>query len=231
MAKPGDTISRIATSPDPESAHRTQRRRRPTGAPPALPRKIGTTGVFWLVMTAILLSSVLLALHYDPWFRLGDRTDTATLRWMAALRVGWLTTLARGIKAAGSGWTVMVLGLGTCAFLMIFRRWRHLLVYLGIVFVFLSVGSTLFNAAHRPRPYGVSIISGWGGFSMPSPPVGVLALVLAGVAYTLVVPGRPRWYAKVAIAATVLVFGWARMYLAIDHPSDVVFGAILGIAI
>ena len=187
--------------------------------------------MFWLAMTALLLSALLLGLHYDPWFRLADRADTAALRWMSGARTGWLTAAARAIKAAGSGWTIMVLGLGTCTALMIFRRWRHLLVYLGSVFVFLSIGSQLFDAAHRPRPFGVAIIGGWGGFSMPSPPVGVLALVLVGVAYTLVVPGRPRWYAKLAIAATVLVFGWARMYLAIDHPSDVVFGAILGIAI
>jgi membrane-associated phospholipid phosphatase len=182
-------------------------------------------------MTGLLVSSLLVGLHYDPWFRLGDRADTAMLRWMAGARPAWVTAVARAIKAAGSGWTVMVIGLGTCAALMVFRRWRHLLVYLGSVFVFLNIGSMLVNAAHRPRPYGVAIIGGWGGFSMPSPPVGVLALVLVGVAYTLVVPGRPRWYAKLAIAATLLVFGLARMYLAVDHPSDVVIGAIFGVAI
>ena len=131
MAKPADTISRTRTKPDPESAHRIHRRRRPTGAPPPLPRKIGRTGVFWLAMTALLLSALLLGLHYDPWFRLADRADTAALRWMSGARTGWLTDAARAIKAAGSGWTIMVLGLGTCTALMIFRRWRHLLVMVG----------------------------------------------------------------------------------------------------
>jgi membrane-associated phospholipid phosphatase len=230
MGKPADTISRVPAKPSPVSAHRT-RRRRPTGAPPPLPRKIGRTGVFWLAMTGLLVTALLVGLHYDPWFRLGDRADTTVLRWLAGARTGWLTAIARAIKAAGSGWTITVLGLGTCAALMLFRRWRHLFVYLGSVFVFLNLGSRLVDAAHRPRPFGVHIIGGWGGFSMPSPPEGVLALVLVGVAYTLVVPGRARWYAKIAICATLLVFGLARMYLGVDHPSDVVLGGLFGIAI
>jgi membrane-associated phospholipid phosphatase len=231
VARPADTLAPAPPGAAPDSARRVRRQRRPTGAPPALPRKIGTTGVFWLALVLMLVAASLLALHYDPWYRLGDRTDTAMLRWVANARVGFLTTLSRSIKAAGSGWFVEALGLGTVAALMIFRRWRHLLVYLGSVVVLEVFGGMLFDAAHRPRPFGVRIISGWGGFSMPSPPVAFLALVFVGVVYTLVVPGRLRWYAKLATIAILLVFGLARIYLAVDHPSDVVFGVILGVAI
>ena len=52
----------------------------------------------------------------------------------------------------------------------------------------------------RPRPYGVKIIAGWGGFALPSAPVAALTAVLIGIVYSLVVPGRPRWFAKLAIA-------------------------------
>ena len=52
-----------------------------------------------------------------------------------------------------------------------------------------------------------------------------------GIAYCLVVPGRPRTYAKVAIAVVIAVFCLARLYLGIDHPGDVLFGVALGVAI
>src|SRR4029077_8760707 len=51
------------------------------------------------------------------------------------------------------------------------------------------------------------------------------------VAYSLVVPGRPRTYAKLAIVVILTVFGLARLYLGIDHPGDVLFGVVLGVAI
>jgi hypothetical protein len=52
-----------------------------------------------------------------------------------------------------------------------------------------------------------------------------------GVVYCLVVPGRPRTQAKIAAAVVIAVFGLARVYLAVDHPDDVLFGVALGVAI
>ena len=50
----------------------------------------------------------------------------------------------------------------------------------------------LYNAFSRPRPYDVTTIGRWAGFSSPSPPVAVLAAVLVAVIYTLVAAGRRR---------------------------------------
>src|SRR5271165_3472661 len=52
-----------------------------------------------------------------------------------------------------------------------------------------------------------------------------------GAMYCLVVPGRPRTYAKAAAAVVIAVFGLARLYLAVDHPDDVLFGVALGVAV
>jgi membrane-associated phospholipid phosphatase/tRNA A-37 threonylcarbamoyl transferase component Bud32 len=231
MAKPVDTMLPPPPASAPETARRTGRQRRPTGAPPPLPRKIGATGVFWLVMVVASVTASIVVFRSTGFLSLVDRVDTWFLQRLADVRVGWLTTAARAIKAAGSGWAVTVLGVGNLAALLVFRRWRHLLVLLGSVFVLATFGELIFDSLSRPRPYGVTIISGWGGFSMPSPPVAFLALVLVGLAYTLVVPGRPRWYAKVVLGTVLVAFALSRMYLAVDHPSDVVFGLILGVAI
>ena len=75
------------------------------------------------------------------------------------------------------------------------------------------------------------IIASWGGYSAPSPPVAILTFFLVGAVYCLVVPGRPRRYAKAAVAAVVAVFCLARLYLGVDHLDDVFFGVVLAVAI
>ena len=114
---------------------------------------------------------------------------------------------------------------------MVFRRWRHLLVFLGALFFLEIVGQWIYFGLSRPRPYGITIIGSWGGYSAPSPPVVVLTVFLMGAVYCLVVPGRPRRYAKAAVAVLVAAFCLARLYLAVDHPDDVLFGVALGVAI
>src|SRR6476646_389152 len=58
-----------------------------------------------------------------------------------------------------------------------------------------------------------------------------MTFVVMGSVYCLVVPGRPRTYAKIAVAVVVTLFCLARVYLAVDHPDDVLFGVALGVAI
>ena len=220
-----------AAPPGNVPGQRTARQRRPTGAPPPLPHPVRVSTTAWLVLAVVIVSCAFLISAHTPWLGLGDRTNTRFLRLLAEVRTPWLTDVARGIKAAGSGWGVTVIGLSVVALTMIFRRWRHLLVFLGSLFFLEIVGQWIYFGLSRPRPYGISIISGWGGYSAPSPPVAVLTLFLMGAVYCLVVPGRPRAWAKAAVVAVVALFCLARLYLAVDHPDDVLFGVALGVAI
>src|SRR5438034_8157578 len=230
---PAAAVETVTTVPDyvPATIRRTRKRRRPTGAPAPLPRKLGLSGSFWIGMMAWVAIVTVLLLQVDPVLHLSDRVETWWMVRVASIRTGWLTEIMRAIKVAGSSWGVTVLGLGLVSLLMIFRRWRHLLVFLGSLFVMEIVGSIVYNALTRPRPYGVTIISGWGGFAMPSPPVAALAAILIGSAYTLVVPGRPRWYAKLGVGAVLMLFVFAREYLGVDGPGDALYGVVLGVAI
>ena len=56
-----------------------------------------------------------------------------------------------GIKAAGTGW-ITVLGGSVIVLTMIFRRWRHLLVFMGSVLFLDIFGTMIYNALSRPRP-------------------------------------------------------------------------------
>ncbi len=70
-----------------------------------------------------------------------------------------------------------------------------------------------------------------GGVAAPSLPVAALTAVLVSMIYTLVPPGRLRWYAKIMVAVLVFGLAAARVLLGVDSPSDVLLGAVIGVAI
>src|SRR6266516_452258 len=220
-----------ASLPPGPAVRRTRRQRRPTGAPPPLPHPVALTTTVWLVLVAVVLAGAFVASQHTPWLRIDDRVSTWVLRPLAGMRTPWLTDVANAIKVAGTSWGVTVLGLSVVALTMAFRRWRHLLVFMGSLFFLELVGTLIYEALSRPRPYDVPIIASWAGYSGGSPPVAVLTIILMGIVYCLAVPGRARTYTKAAVAAVVVVFCLARLYLGVDHPGDVLLGAVFAVAI
>ena len=206
-----------------------RRHRRPTGAPPPLPKKIGATGVVRLALVVLVVVPGCIWLHLNPGPL--DRFDAAITDAVVSLRTGWLDTLAHSVYTIGSRYGLAVLGLATMVSVAWFRRWRHLILFLiSVAVVELSVAALTFVAA-RPRPFGVTAIASWEGYSAPSAPITGLAIMIAGITYMLVVPGRPRMWAKCVGTVVLIAAGLLRIYLGIDHFTDVLFGVILGISI
>jgi len=205
-------------------------RRRPTGAPPPLPRKLGWSGKIWLALVALFpVALVWLSPEGQP--AAAMRFETAILRSVATLRADWLTPFARVLAAFGTAWSVTILGWGLVALLIVFKRWRHLATFLVYLSLLGAFGALVNFVTKRPRPFGVTIIGDWIGYSMPSFPVAILAACLMGVAYSIVVPGRARQWTKAGIAVVLVLVAFARLYLAVDHPSDIVWAVILGVAV
>ena len=209
----------------------TPQRRRPTGAPPPLPHPVSVTTRAWLVLAVVVLAGVMVISVRAPSLRLDNQVNSAVLRLFARARTPWLTDVANGISAAGSGWGASVLGLSAVVLTMVFRRWRHLLVFVCSLFLLELAIEFITEGTTRPRPYGVPVIAGWTGYSTPALSVAILTFLLMCIAYCLVVPGRPRSYAKAAIAVSVTVFCLACLYLAVDHVDDLLLGVALGVAI
>jgi tRNA A-37 threonylcarbamoyl transferase component Bud32 len=220
----------VSLPPD-SAVRRTPRRRRPTGAPPPLPHPVSVTTRAWLVLVVVVLAGVIVISLQAPSLRLDDHANTAVLRLFARARTPWLTDVANGISAAGTGWAATVIGLSAVVLTVVFRRWRHLLVFLCSLFLLELAIQFIVEGMTRPRPYGVLIIAGWAGYSAPALSVTILTFLLMSIAYCLVVPGRPRSYAKAATAVIVTVFCLARLYLAVDHVDDLLLGVALGVAI
>jgi tRNA A-37 threonylcarbamoyl transferase component Bud32 len=225
---------RPAASGQPGSAHvqGTRRQRRPTGAPPPLPHPIAVSTTAWVLLAVVIVAFAFLFSEITPWRRTGDQANTWVLLRLADVRTPWLTDVANGINAAGSGWGATALGVSVVVLIMVFRRWRHLAVFLGSLFCLEVVGGLLiYPGLTRPRPFGVLIIGSWGGYSAPSIPVAGVTIFLMAALYGLVVPGRPRTYGKIAATVIITLFGLARLYLAVDHPDDVLLGVALGVAV
>ncbi|MET0325544.1 MAG: phosphatase PAP2 family protein, partial [Ilumatobacteraceae bacterium] len=226
-----DMASDAPLSPAPPTARRTGRRRRPSGAPPPLPRSIGRTGRWWIVALLALVAWLLVAL-VSPWARgVTERVDASVVRSVAEIRTDWLTTLARGVDRMATGWTMSVVAGVALVTAVACKRWRHLFTFLGGVLVASLLTLLLIAAFRRPRPYGVTIIGRWQGFALPSATAAVVSITVVGVIYMLVVPGRPRRIAKFVGFAVVGVVAASRIYLGVDHPLDVLTGIAIGVAI
>jgi tRNA A-37 threonylcarbamoyl transferase component Bud32/membrane-associated phospholipid phosphatase len=208
----------------------SRRRRRPSGEPPALPRQLQSTGRYWLLAAGLVLLILTLVglTNTGAWV---DRGDAAFLRGIATIRTSFLTSVMRVLHALSSTWTIGILRWGTLLTLLVFKRFRHFFVFLGSILAVGWVTTELSLFFVRARPVGVEILGHWQGSSMPSRPVASLAVTLIGICYSLVPPGRSRTVAKWTSAVLIGALVVARLYLAVDHPTDVLFAAILGIAI
>jgi membrane-associated phospholipid phosphatase/tRNA A-37 threonylcarbamoyl transferase component Bud32 len=218
------------TRPAPPAIQRVRRRRRPSGEPPPLPRHLNASGKWWLGMSAaVVLAWIVVVLTGTV--ALFDVADTRVLQAIATLRSPWLTRVAEVAGVLGTATALHVLWLANLATLVVLRRWRHLFVWVGVVLVVVNIGATMASNLQRPRPYDVEILGPWAGFSMPSLPMTVLATFLVSYLYSLVPAGRKRTIGKWLTGALLLVTGLSRLYLALDHPTDVVAGVILGVTV
>jgi membrane-associated phospholipid phosphatase/tRNA A-37 threonylcarbamoyl transferase component Bud32 len=160
-----------------------------------------------------------------------DVADTRMLQAFADVRSPWLTRVAEVAGVLGTSQAIYVLWLANLLALAVLRRWRHLFVWIGAALIVVNIGASMASTLQRPRPYEVEILGSWAGFSMPSLPMTVLSAFLVSTAYSLIPAGRYRTIAKWVIAGLLVLTGLSRLYLAQDHPTDVLAGVLLGVAV
>ncbi|PWW22583.1 PAP2 superfamily protein [Geodermatophilus normandii] len=215
--------------PDPPPIQRVRRRRRPSGEPPPLPRHLNASGKLWLALSGVVLVSLVVVVTTRS-VAFFDLLDTRVLQGIAEIRSPGLTRVAEVAGVLGTSRAIHVLWLLNIAVLAVFRRWRHLFIWIVVGLLVINVAATAAATLQRPRPYEVEVIGPWLGYSMPSLPMTVLATFLVSSLYSLVPAGRRRNAAKWVVLVLLLVTAASRLYLAQDHPTDVVAGVVLGVA-
>jgi membrane-associated phospholipid phosphatase/tRNA A-37 threonylcarbamoyl transferase component Bud32 len=211
--------------------HHTEQRRRPSGEPPALPHELGRSGKFFLLLVLYFVVVITAFLVFPSLESVFERWDHTRQQWVTGLRTPPLTRVMLVVNGLTSSWTIRLVRWGVILALIVVRRWRHLFVFLGAIIVTEIVAYNASSIVARPRPLGIPILTGWQGYSMPSRPMAGLAVSAVGAMYALIVAGRPRSIAKWAIGVVLVVVGFARLYLGVDHATDIVMGAVFGVAV
>ncbi len=221
-------VERVAPS---RQARRT--RRRPSGAPPPLPRHLRTTGFGWLIGAIVAIAFTELV------FRNGVQgvavtaivVDDTIVRWLSEIDLPGVDGVARALNAACSWWAIeLTVWLLTVA-LIVFRRWRHLLIYLVASQVAQLAITRLYDVATLPRPFGVPLRASWGGWSMPSVQMFAFSGLSAMALYSLAPAGRLRNRLKWVVAVAVALVALARLHLGVDPPSAIVVGILIGVGV
>jgi membrane-associated phospholipid phosphatase/tRNA A-37 threonylcarbamoyl transferase component Bud32 len=229
VGDPGAIAGKLNSSAA-ETITRTRRRRRPSGEPPPLPRRLNTSGRFWLGLVGAMVVFWVVIIAAKG----GDEVaflDHRILTWLADFRSDGLTRVMRGVGLLSSFGALRVVWWGVVLVLVVFRRWRHLFVSVAAMLSMSMTTELAMIAFHRPRPLAIEILGDWSGFAMPSRPIAALASTCWIVLYALVPQGRARDLGKWVAYGVVTVVAFSRLYLAQDGPSDVLCGAIIGVAI
>jgi tRNA A-37 threonylcarbamoyl transferase component Bud32/membrane-associated phospholipid phosphatase len=196
-----------------------------------LPHRINTSGRWWLALALLVVSfSILVATTQRTALAL-DVADHAVLDRVAAARTPWLTDVMKVIGFAATGWALQILWLANLIILLIWRRWRHLIVWVGVGIFVDSLAGSIAGSLQRPRPLGVEILSDWNGFAMPSLPMAILAAFSVNTLYANVPAGHLRQLGKLLVGILLVLVSASRIYLAQEGPSDALFGVVIGVAL
>ena len=234
LLEQGETVPSVTTEQRSPSrrAGRGSPRRRPSGAPPPLPFHLRRTGIGWIVaaVVAVVVAVLVFGNGVSGAAIPVIVVDDAVVRWMSDLDLPGIHGIARGISYAASWWVLQIANLVLVVALIVFRRWRLLVIDLVASQLAVFVDGRLYDATTQPRPFGVALRASWGGWSMPS--IQMLALTGYSVIalYTLVPEGRLRNRLKWVAAALVAVVASARMHLGVDSPSDIGLAVLIAVS-
>jgi len=203
------------------------RRRRPSGEKPPLPIELSRGDKVWILVglaTALLWVSLF---AFPATTEFWTRADHRVLDWFVDHRTTGMTRVMQVAHALGSFWFIRPLRWTVMLVLLAFRRFR---ILFGTIVVFALVDTLLrylTNAIGRPRPF-VDIIGDWSGYSHPSAPVALLAVTFVVTGLAVIPKGRWRtvWFTATSVMVGLLAL--ARVYLGVDHPTDVVVGWVVG---
>jgi hypothetical protein len=198
-------------------------RRRPSGEPPPLPREDRWTRWIWVLAAVLLLGagmSVLIATT-----DVVDTADQAVLSFFAEARSPGRTDAADLVVLLTTFAAVMTLRIGTVVVLVVYRRFRQLVVFLATLVATDWLVVRLL-AVELPRPT-VPVLVEVDGYAFPSKAISTLALTLAALSFGRVGRGRGRTRLRAGITVALGLVILAELYLAGDYLSGMVYALLL----
>jgi hypothetical protein len=198
-------------------------RRRPSGEPPPFPREDRWTRWIWVLAAVVLLGAILNVLIRTT--DVVQRMDQAVLDWFAGARTPALTDAAKLVALLTTFTAAMALRLGTVLVLVVYRRFRHLVVFLATLVVTDWVVVRLLFV-ELPRP-DVPVLVDTDAYAFPSKSIAALAITLYAMTFVLVPRGRGRNRLRAGSTAALVLVALAELYLAADYLSAMGYAALL----
>jgi tRNA A-37 threonylcarbamoyl transferase component Bud32 len=205
------------------TSSRPVRRRRPSGEPPPFPREDRWTRWIWALAGVLLLGAALNLLIRTT--DVVEAADQAVLSWFAEARTAALTDAAKLAIQLTTFAAVMTLRLATVVVLVVYRRFRHLAVFLATLVVTDWIVVRLL-VVELPRPE-VPVLVEVDAYAFPSKAVSTLAITLFAMAFVLLPKGSARNRLRAGSVAVLALVVLAELYVAGDHLSAMLYAAIL----
>jgi tRNA A-37 threonylcarbamoyl transferase component Bud32 len=198
-------------------------RRRPSGEPPPFPREDHWTRWIWVLAAVLLLGVGLNGLIQAT--DLIQTADQKVLEFVARARTPALTRVAKFSDLLTAFAAVMALRWAIVVVLVVYRRFRHLVVFLATLVVTDWVVVRLLFV-ELPRP-SVPVLVDADTYAFPSKSMSALAITLYAATFVLLPRGRGRNRLRAGIVAGLVLVGLAELYLAADYLSGMLYAAIL----
>src|SRR5205814_7873415 len=123
MASPSRTVGRPSDQPRTPTVVTRRVHRRPSGEPPPLPRRLSTSGKWWLALAVLGLGLVALLASVRRFGLTGEVVDHRILTTLAEIRASGLTPVMKVFGVLATGWALTIIWLVNMVVLAYFLRW------------------------------------------------------------------------------------------------------------
>jgi hypothetical protein len=154
-----------------------------------------------------------------------QRMDQTVLDWFTRFRTSALTDAAKVVALLTTFTAVMVLRVATVVVLVVYGRFRHLVVFLVTLVVTDWVVIRLLFV-ELPAP-SVPVLADGGAYAFPSKSISALAITLYAMPFVLAPRGRARNRLRAGVAAALALVVLAELYLAGDYLVAMAYAAVL----
>jgi len=209
---------------------RRGKHRRPSGEPPPLPRPTWwRASAITLIVTVVV--GLLVGVSYAASTSGGDAPpDTGWLNSMLGSGSGSMVSIAKVFAWFGSQTGIVALRLVLGLVLIFFRRWRHLVVALG-VFWFMDLLWPLVNVT-LTAPTGTVLLQPAGGtYYFPASGMTSLAITLGAMVASLAPAGATRRRAGILAVVFALLVAAARVFLGAAYPGAALYAVVLSVSV
>jgi hypothetical protein len=197
-------------------------RRRPSGEPPPLPREDRWTRWIWVLAAVLLLGAGLSVLIVTT--DVVETADQAVLSWFAEGRTSALTDAAKLVALLNTFAAVMTLRLAIVVVLVVYRRFRHLMVFLATLVA--TDWLVVRLAVELPQPT-VPVLVDAEPYAFPSKAISTLAITMFAMSFVLVARGGGSNRLRAGFTVALVLVVLAELYLAGDHLSGMVYAMLL----